>query len=508
MEAFQRLVNVYKLVTGQYKPTVGDIRLAASMINGSLKNHLSESETAPLANIYGVEKPVLQAADWVPTPHKPYAVIVREFYTNPLQEHEGWVLLRKTPRVGIYQKGDRFLLVLRGTKDGGDVVDDLTIAGYSNIPITLLKEGRDMIKDIAGKTKNITIVGHSLGGYSAQVLAEEYGVGCVAFNPAAPSLKPPKIGSGVGKSYVYHVVGDLVSTHTDPNKNTIVRIDTGLKYENTLKAHKMDSFLTGSLPPRAYLTAEQEDVQYNIFASTGAAAGSAFFGNLNVPIPGSLRDVDPKQGLIQTLDKNFSMKTVVETVSKPLLTVLLNTPSNGNSNLATIQSAVTNTQQMMSRVKEFEKKLNFKSSDVKMVNDVFGLLTLAKLPSNEFKKHAYNFYSLYSKVSGDAPLSLQSFEQNIYNPPVDLKKETNIEMLDIDPEVGSGTVLEMIKDATLPKDERLKQLQAIAANFDAWGTFNREEILEKIRTAKGPLPAWIPIPIFEGQVDINIEIPK
>ena len=500
------LTGMYN-TTRQYsgKPTVNDYIKGGQLLANSLSNYLRQTEGDTVGKIYNVNETPDTAAPWLPTEHAVFAVLTKHFYKTPKTVYNGWQLVFKQPRIGVYSMKDMHIIVFRGTQDFEDVIDDLNVAGFSRKPVTLIDEGQTVIDKFRSSTK-IILTGHSLGGYAAQMLAERNGLKSIVFNPAAPATNPPRIGPGKGKGIAYHVVGDLVSTHVDITKNDLLRVDFGYGYTNTLGAHAMNLFLAGGPSPIAYLTAQQEDEKFNMFTSVGAAFGSVYFTQLNVPIPGSLRDLDPKKGIVGQLSPEFNMNNFVDKVGMPVAKVLINTPTTASSNLNEFKNDYMKVLEMSSKAKAFKKE-NWdkiaKNTKLKMVNDIFGLISVTKLPEEALARNLVYLYSIYSQVTNDAPLALDSFAQDVKNPPIDLKKENNLEMLDIDPEIGSGTLIEMIQDASIPYSLRVEQLQAIARNYDNYKTFNREEILEKIRTDP-QAPSWVPIPIFKGQTDVNI----
>lgn len=504
METFKNLYSLFSTAASALNPTREDYLFAGKTAANALATRLMNIEGDSVGKIYGAQGSNPTPVSWIRADHQTPAVLAKQFYTKPLEQYDGWELVNRQKRIGVYRKGDAYIVVFRGTQDTQDAIDDLGVAGVKAIPVSLIREGREILANL--RTKNVTVTGHSLGGYAAQTLAEEFDLKSVVFNPAAPASDPPKIGSGKDKSFVYHIVGDLISTHTDPNKNTILRVDYGLDYTNTLKAHGMNMFMRQpGVLPKGSLTAQQEDERYNLFTSAGVASGSAYFSLLNKPIPGSLRDVDPRQGTVQHLNSRFDMDKFVESVGKPVTSMLLNAPATVDTPLLEFKKAYKSIQPFVERSRTFKKtqlsKLP-KKDQLKMVNDTLQLISATKVPEEIVMANLPTLYSVVQTV-GDKAIPMDKLATQLMMPPIDLSREDNLNMLDIDPEKGSSELVEIFEDVDIPLRQRYEQLKAIAANYDNYGTFNREEILEKMRVDPNVKP-WIRVPIFEGQTDINI----
>lgn len=151
-----------------------------------------------------------------------------------------------------------------------------------------------LLADGASPSK-ITIAGHSLGGRAAACLAAKYNFKrAVLFNAAAPPTNPLRVGLGPDRQIHYHIIGDLVSSHSDPNFMTVVYIDNSsfpipetstvppmmmiggkMKdkypavrinrsiYFDLIKHHTLDNFLnTNGKPINGLINADQYDAMW------------------------------------------------------------------------------------------------------------------------------------------------------------------------------------------------------------------------------------------------------
>lgn len=239
-----------------------------------------------------------EAAGWVPVKDKEYALMASKVYSTD-RAIPGWKLVRDTERIAVYQQGTKYTVVLRGTQDRKDLVDDVLLTGGVQ-DVSLVTEASETIDFMKAKgvsAPEITVTGHSLGGYASQVVAEKYQTRCVAFNPAASFVNPPKVGPGKELSTVYHIAGDIISSHPDPSKNDVVRIDLGYNYHGTIGAHGTENFLKrdkmggtlfySAIDDSKYkiLTAKEEDERFRKFVSD-TGLNEVLTGT---PIPGSAR---------------------------------------------------------------------------------------------------------------------------------------------------------------------------------------------------------------------------
>lgn len=242
----------------------------------------------------------MNSALWVRPQHRDALVLTTAFYTNPLKEFNGFILISKTSRIGVYQKGNQYIIVCRGTdvKDPRDIFDDARIAGLLGGELTIDHEARVAIEKI-GKDKDILVTGHSLGGRAAMTVAKEYDLKAAVFNPAAPFTNPLVDGPGAKKATAYHITGDFISSHISPEAGEVVRVNQGYNVFQTLDAHTLSNF-TSNTPTYSFYTVDQEDVY--LYSTLALAAWQAAdsesyqeYKNLSrkvKPIPGSSRSTN------------------------------------------------------------------------------------------------------------------------------------------------------------------------------------------------------------------------
>jgi hypothetical protein len=239
----------------------------------------------------------MEPAVWIRPPHRTALILTSAFYTNPIKEIDGYVLTKQTDRIGVYQNKRNYIVVCKGTTvtDPRDIFDDLRIGGILNGENTIEAEARKTVSKING---NILICGYSLGGRAALTIAKEFNLQACVFNPVGPFSSPLVDGPGPKNAVAYHIVGDGISSHIDPNAAEVVRVDQGFNVFETLDAHKMANFST-SQPTFNFYSVDQEDVHlYSTIALGFLSLGDADAVDelrrqmrlyQNEPIPGSLR---------------------------------------------------------------------------------------------------------------------------------------------------------------------------------------------------------------------------
>ncbi len=202
-------------------------------------------------------------ASWVRPEHRTALILSSNYYTAPIHNFEGWKLISQSVRIGVYQKGNEYIVVCKGTTPTNiqDVFDDARIAGFMGGEITIDQEARKAVNKIRAGDKgaSILITGHSLGGRAALTVAKEQDLKAVVFNPAAPFINPLTNGPGSDKATSYHINGDLISSHVSPDATEVIRVDMGYNPFQTIDAHTMSNFY-GDKPVYGFKSVDQEDV--------------------------------------------------------------------------------------------------------------------------------------------------------------------------------------------------------------------------------------------------------
>jgi hypothetical protein len=201
--------------------------------------------------------------------HKPLAILCQAVYQGVSGTISGFTVKQQynttggaTPRVVLFENASVQVLVFRGTQDRADVLDDIRLTLGESTDIE--REGLMAMKDI---TKPCIATGHSLGGFAALKFSEKTRLPSVVFNAAASALNPMTMGPGPAISIAYHIVGDLISSHMGPLVSTVVRIDTGLNFFQTLQAHTITNFTT-SKPGARLVSAGDENTAFSSFVKS------------------------------------------------------------------------------------------------------------------------------------------------------------------------------------------------------------------------------------------------
>jgi hypothetical protein len=181
-------------------------------------------------------------AKWINQEHRIGTLMCKELYSkhskNELSDIQDWKFVEKSERLARYVKNDQNIVVFRGTLPNSgfpsaskDLMDDIRIAMGKDDSVELVKEGRkymQILLDSGIPSSQISLTGHSLGGYAALKLSQEFGLRSFVFNPAAPASSPITTGPGPLTSSTYHIVGDGISSHMADNTSRIIRA-----YKNT-----------------------------------------------------------------------------------------------------------------------------------------------------------------------------------------------------------------------------------------------------------------------------------
>lgn len=205
-----------------------------------------------------------EVAEWILPQHRDKVFLIAAFYKDQPKEFNGWKLYKKDTRWAVYEKNDSYFVILKGTnpKSFRDLHDDLNIALEGPNWVSLIKEGDQIIKELNKEQKKVSVGGHSLGGYSALYLGEQYKLETLALNPAATANAPMMYGAGQDLATTYHVAGDHISSNGNDQYSKIIRADLGYKGHQTVAAHNTDNFF--GTTPKALLTQEEERRRNNI----------------------------------------------------------------------------------------------------------------------------------------------------------------------------------------------------------------------------------------------------
>lgn len=278
-------------------------------------------------------------AKWVRKSHQIPLTLTANFYTSPIQILDGWLLIKNTNRVGVYKKGDEYIVVCKGTTvtHVNDLLDDARIAGLLSGQNTLEIHVRNIVKNL--DSKKILMTGHSLGGRVALSIAKEFKLQAVVFNPAAPFISPLTDGPGPDSATVYHIVGDAISSHASIKAAEIIRVDLNYSVLQTVQAHAMTNFTT-DLPVYGFKSVDQEDLYQHSNLALAAWALSdreslresrdLYKRIASKPLPDSLREQDKSDtaailktgyGILFFLDKIGQIDTEIKLVQEHLLGV-------------------------------------------------------------------------------------------------------------------------------------------------------------------------------------------
>ena len=170
------------------------------------------------------------------------------------------------------------IVAIRGTSVAGpeglsDVIDDIRLSrGGKELIIT--ENSKKIIESLFTLGYEVTVAGHSLGGFVAFKLLEIFPniKRAVSFNGAAPPIGGPFNGV-LGKSRFYHIVGDIVSTHMNPSTCELVRIHLAgdVDWDRTVYFHSILRFTETALKWDRWTAQNEQDslMQYfSFFAST------------------------------------------------------------------------------------------------------------------------------------------------------------------------------------------------------------------------------------------------
>ena len=207
-----------------------------------------------------------QVHDFVQEQDKPYLVLLKYLYEEASAAADyPWALVPDLPQsdhISVWENVEtqQIFVGCRGTSPlnpGGwqDLADDIQItfgvqpliqtllnaSGTSGLAPTatlvsndvcntmfITQQGQRILDQILKKVPahQVVVGGHSLGGRAAACLVVQYDLArVVLFNAAAPATNPLRTGLGPARQIHYHIGGDLISSHSDSSKMTVVIVD-------------------------------------------------------------------------------------------------------------------------------------------------------------------------------------------------------------------------------------------------------------------------------------------
>ena len=118
-----------------------------------------------------------------------------------------------------------------------------------------------LIEELQSQVQAFIFAGHSLGGTAAFCLTSKVpGSRCVCFNPGAAPTNPVLSGPGPGRARVYHIFGDIISSHMSGAAAEVLRIKIqGVRF-GSLAAHSLENLKGGK--SWNYATATDEEAAF------------------------------------------------------------------------------------------------------------------------------------------------------------------------------------------------------------------------------------------------------
>jgi hypothetical protein len=235
-----------------------------------------------------------KVATWIRPKDRIAVELIKDVYKTKSGKRSnigGWKYIKSSDRIAVYQKKDEYMVVLKGTTGISDVPDNLRLALGSESSVELIKEGsllvQKLIDEGIDKTK-ITLTGHSLGGYAANSISKKNLIRSVTFNAAAPPTAPIISGAGNKYSTNYHIVGDVLSSHTSDDNALTIRANKNTNFFNTNWNHRLDRFYADD-PTYSFWDATKENSLFNRdrLLFTGLTAGGNILTTSMKQIPGA-----------------------------------------------------------------------------------------------------------------------------------------------------------------------------------------------------------------------------
>ena len=122
----------------------------------------------------------------------------------------------------------------------------LALEGTDYCNLTLVKEGMELVKMLKNQTTGFIFAGHSLGGTAAFCLGNKVlDSRIIAFNPGAAPTNPVTSGPGPSRARVYHIFGDIISSHIGSGAAEVIRVKKqGVSFGGTM-AHSTENLING-----------------------------------------------------------------------------------------------------------------------------------------------------------------------------------------------------------------------------------------------------------------------
>lgn len=329
----------YNLALNQQ--TVADVLDAEDVLTSVFTNHIvNVADTSQLLEFETTDQSKFQTETFSPTqvasfiqePDRIYLVLLNTIYQACLvADLDPWYIvcdLNVNPHIAVWQNQStqEYFVGMRGTSPfnrGGweDIMDDVLITfgltpllnsilqtsgkeasfigkqlaniiGESTDVCNMMRitaHGREVIRTLLGRTSpdKIIIGGHSLGGRAAACLAVEFNLKrAVLFNAAGPPTNPLRTGLGRDRQIHYHIIGDLISSHSDPEKMTVVYIDNssfGIPNTSTVPPMLM---LPGEMRSTWPTVSISKSIQFDLVAHHTlnnflAESGKTYHGQIN-----------------------------------------------------------------------------------------------------------------------------------------------------------------------------------------------------------------------------------
>jgi len=241
----------------------GDVEDTFQVYRDLFKQYAKETLRETKKDLFSTE----DVQDFILEQDKPYLVLLKLLYEEiPAGAKYPWVLapnLPQSPHIAVWEhvETNQVFVGCRGTSPFNpagwqDLADDIQIvfgvqrlistivnAATGGAPVTdavlgaalakldvcstmfITRQGRAVVEAVLKKVpaSQVVIGGHSLGGRAAACLGVEFSLSrVVLFNAAAPATNPLYTGLGPERQIHYHIGGDLISSHSDNSKMTLV----------------------------------------------------------------------------------------------------------------------------------------------------------------------------------------------------------------------------------------------------------------------------------------------